>query len=304
MKKKIKVAAADNPSSFILLCTTIVSFFFFLWGINSWRFAYVGDEWPFYTYAQSLINTHVLQNPLSFAGVFHSHSPLASYYQALFMLLFGVNNFSWRLSNVILIFPISFFFYLFVKSSFNKEIAFFSTILLQCSFYLANFFKIGYDNPQSLTLFIICLFLAQRLVKEPVKEYAFLLGLTLGLSFYVYIGPLFPLFISPYILPLLWRLSKHRVRKSLLIFAGSYLILLSPVLFHPFWLRGVLGSIGVHQDFLARQTILQNFLLFYKNDDFFYNHFVVGPYLDIISALFCLIGSVRNTSEASQHFTK
>src|ERR1700722_9938018 len=160
VKKLVTKPLDMSPISLLLILTTFLSFLFFLWGVNSWKFSFAGDEWPFYIYAMKLIAYPHFVNPFSFAGVYQTHSPLASMYQAFFMELLGPTNFAWRLSNIILIFPLSFFFYRWIKLNFSKETAVFATILMQCSFYLANFFKIGYDNPQALTLFVICLYLA------------------------------------------------------------------------------------------------------------------------------------------------
>lgn len=233
-----------------------------------------------------------LINPLSFSGVYGTHSVLASMYQALFMKLFGINNFAWRFSNIVLIFPLSFFFYRWLKQSFSKEVAFLATILLQCSFYLANFFKIGYDNPQSLTLFIISLYLATRFGKAPSKKLGLCLGLTLGISFYIYFGPATPLFLWPYFLPLLKSIHKSKTRNALLVFICTYFILLFPLLFQIRSLENVYRALGSSSTFHLKNTILYDFLLFYRNNDYFYNHFVVGPYLDSISQVFCLIGTI------------
>jgi len=39
-------------------------------------------------------------------------------------------------------------------------------------------------------------------------------------------------------------------------------------------------------------NILYNFFLFYKNFDFMYNHFVAGPYVDILTRIFVFAGTV------------
>lgn len=286
----------------ILIGTTCISFFYFLWGVNSWKFAYIGDEWSFYSFARDLVEKKFLMNPFSFLGVYRQHAVLSSDYQALFLQVFGNSNFAWKLSNIILIFPLSFFFYLWVKNGWSKKIAMFSTILLQTSFYLANFFKIGYNNPQSLTLFILSLYLVTRYARNPTKRNGIFLGATLGFSFYIYLGPLFPFFIWPYLLPLLKKqANKKKVLLSALFASGAYLLVLFPLVFSPNSLDGPLRgmmavghgtAIKLHSNFLQIGiNILHSFILFYKNNDTFYLHFVTGSYLDEISRIFCFLGT-------------
>lgn len=290
----------QNNLNLLLMSTTILAFFFFLWGINSWKFSFVGDEWFFYLFAKNLVEQHPNINPFSFSGVYGTHSPMVSMYQAFFMQLFGVTNFSWRLSNIILIFPISYFFYKWIKLTFNKEVAVFATILIQSSFFLANFFKIGYDNPQAFTLFIICLYLASLFGAQPTKKTGFWLGITLGIAFYNYFGAAFPLFIWPYFLPLRKQLGKPEIKMSLLKLIGVYLLLLFPLIFQISSLHRVMSALGSPESFHANATIYYDFLLFYKNHDYFYNHFINGPYLDGLSQIFCLIGTVIVLLEIKQ----
>jgi hypothetical protein len=281
-----------QPEVLLLSVTTVLSFLFFLWNINSWHFAYVGDDWPFYIYALNHGSSSSFPNPLSFSGVYGTHSPLASIYQSLFMELFGQTNFAWRFSNIILIIPITIFFYKALKLSFNKEIALFSTILLQCSFYLANFFKIGYDNPQSLTLFILCLYLITRFSKTPTKKLGLFLGLAFGISFYIYFGPAFPLLLWPFFIPLIKMFKKKQTRSAIVILIITYVLLIIPLLSNLHSLDKLFFTLGKPSQFHVKVTVFNDFFLFYKNNDYFYNHFVVGPYLDTITQILCLIGTV------------
>jgi len=281
-----------SPNGFIISITTVLSFLFFIWGINSWKFAFVGDEWPFYIYAHNIAISSLYPNPFSFNGVYNTHSQLASIYQSIFMTIFGPSNFSWRLSNCILIFPISFFFYRYIRNSFNSVLAVTATIILQSSYYLANFFKIGYDNPQCFALFIVCLYLVNRFSENPTKKTGGILGLALGISFYIYMGPIFPLFLWPYFLPLLKSIRSKGVVKALFSLVLVYLITLVPIITNISSLWPVIRAFGVLQNFHFNNAILRSFTLFYINNDYYYNHFVKGSYLDVISGFFCLIGTL------------
>ncbi len=285
-----------NPIIWILSCSTFLSFCFFLAGINSWRFALTGDDWQFYGFALDIIHKHFWLNPFSFAGVYQQNSVLASMYQAFFLNLLDQSVISWRFSNVILIIPSSLLFYFFVKFSFGRWTAVFSTVLMQFSFFLANYFKIGYINPQAFFLFILSLFLAALVGLHPRKKFAVFWGLSLGISFYVYIGPLFPLLVWPYLLPLFRRLKIKRIVHLFTYCVASYLLVIFPLLFT---IRSALGPL--HKTTLASQeslkisvsaNILHEFLLFFREYQTYFNHYISGPYVDIVTQVFLAIGLV------------
>ena len=285
------------PQYIILFITTCISLLYFSWGINSWKFSLVGDEWAFYSFAKETAEKNFLVNPFDFKGVYLQNSVLVSYYQAIFLKILGYSNFAWRISNIILIIPITLFFFFWIKKSFNSRIALISTVILQSSFYLANFFKIGNIMPQALMLFILCLYTAYSCGVSPSTKKFIFLGFLLGVSFYVYIGPLFPLLIWPYLLSLINR--KH-LNPSLFIniflLIISYVLVLLPTFLNINDWNGPAGKTVFHKEYEGySQTVInvfRNFLLFYKNYDYLYNHFVAGPYLDLVSRILGLIGTI------------
>ncbi|HZE87159.1 MAG TPA: glycosyltransferase family 39 protein [Methylomirabilota bacterium] len=284
------------PGSYIvLILTTCLALISFSWNINSWKFSYIGDEWTFYTFAQDIVRQHFLINPFSMQGVYGENPVLGSIYQAFFLKFFGDSNFSWRLSNSILIIPASIFFFLWVKKLFNENTALLSTLLLQSSFYISNYFKIGYVNPQAFTLFLISLYAASLVGESPTRKHMLFLGICLGLSFYIYIGPLFPFFVCPLLLPLLKK-KTHVFTSYWLYLLTPYLVLLLPGLFDlQHWHTAAKKTIffkEFHDNSQIIINIMHNFLLYYKNYDIIYNHFIAGAYLDVISGILAFIGSI------------
>ncbi|HSW47917.1 MAG TPA: glycosyltransferase family 39 protein [Candidatus Saccharimonadales bacterium] len=278
-----------------LLISCLLAFCYFAWGINSWRFAYIGDDWQFYAFAKTIVQNNFHVNPFQLQGVHGQNSVLGSVYQAVFLWLFGFTNIAWRLSNVVLIIPSSIFFFLFVKREFDKNLAIISTILLQSSAYLANYFKIGYINPQSLTLFILCLYLASLCGYKPNKKNFLQLGIALGVSFYIYLGPIFPFMIWPFLIPALKSSKKTLFFNSLFLGLG-YIALITPAFLNISQLNGpaskTIFAREFHDNFQILVNIFHNFLLFYRNYDYFYNHYVEGPYLDIVSQIFAFTGTL------------
>ncbi|MEO7002307.1 MAG: glycosyltransferase family 39 protein [Ktedonobacterales bacterium] len=283
----------------LLVVATCAAFVYYLWGVDSWQFAFVGDEWPFYIMARAIAAHHLLVNPFDMHGVYGFNTMLGSYYQAIFLVIFGDTNFAWRLSNIVLIFPTSLCFYLWLRNGYGRQIALLATLLLQASAFAANYLKIGYVNAQALPLLVLCLYLASRCARSPTSKNAAWLGVALGVACYIYVGPLYPLFVAPTLLPLIAALrARHLTGRELLraaaICAACYVVVLLPGILS---LSG--GPTAASKTSFSREytdnwqmavNVGHDFLLFYANYDYFYNHFIAGPYLDLISRIFATLG--------------
>lgn len=281
-----------------ILFISIIAIFFFSINLTSWKFSFVGDEWPFYDFAKQIADKNFLVNPFGMNGVFNEHRILGSIWQAIFIKLFWFDDvFGWRFSNTILILPINFFLYFWVKKLFSKKIALTTIVFASSSFYLANFLKIGYLNPIALILFIIVIFYSTKVGESFLFRDFIFLFFWLAISFYVYIGPVFPLIIWPcFFLNQKIILNKSlffKIFYSLLIYFG--IIFIGLITSENGWFA-VFNKTVVRREFSSNWQIIinifNNFLLFFKNSDYFYNHFVTGPYLDLISRILCFIGIV------------
>lgn len=280
----------------VLFLSSILAVLYFSLGFYTWKFVTVGDDWATYNFAVDIAKKSLLINPFDMQGVYRENPVLGSIYQAIFLKIFNYSHLAWRFSNIILIIPLSLFFFIWVKNSFNTNVAFLSTLLLQTSFYLANFFKIGYINPQALVLFLLALMLAERLCHTFKKRYAVFLSITLGLAFYIYIGPLFPIILWPYLIPFIKNRETPRKKIVLLgIIVAIYFSLIIPGLLDFTNIETVSTRTVLKKEYANNWqmliNILHGFSLFYKNYDYFYNHFVSGPYLEVITRILAFIGS-------------
>jgi hypothetical protein len=275
----------------LLIISTLASVVFFSWGIDSWRFSYVGDEWAFYDKALEIISKNFMVNPLSMKGVYLENPLLGSVWHALFMRILGPSNFSWRLSQTILIAPISLFFYLWVSKLFNRSVGLLSTLFFQWSFYAANYFKLGPVNPQSVALFVLCLYLSDLAARSGKLKHYVLVGVFLGISFYIYLGPIFVFLVWPFFLRAFteknFKLSSLISKVTVMLITA--IIVISPGLFdQDHWNAAAKKTIFV-REFTGHQqiyiNIYRNFQLFYRNYDYMFNHFISGPYLDVISRI-------------------
>lgn len=292
-------SARRRPYLVLLCLTTCAAFIYYAWGINSWKFAFVGDDWQFYAFARAIAQGATRVNPFDMHGVYGYNGVLGSLYQAAFLRVLGPSNSAWRLSNIILIAPISIFFYLWLRESFTKRIALLSTLILQASCFLANYLKLGYINAQSFALFVVALYLAAQLGQRPSVRNAMLLGAVLGVSFYIYIGPIFPILIAAYALQPLF--TRRYAPARLAQLAGCGLLAYIAVAVWGIISATQLSSAARDVTVLGSQprsigqiavAIAHNFLLFYHNYDYYFNHYIAGPYLDVLSGLLALGGIV------------
>ncbi len=289
----------------LLITATFLSFIYFLWEANSWKYAYVGDIWPFFEFAKRIIAENYAVYPFSFRGVYEQNSILGSVYQAIYMDLFGQTNLAWRLSNLVLIFPLSYFMYRWLRLYFNWQTASLATVLLQCSFYLCIFFKIPYINPQAFALFVLSLYLSARAGISPTKQNGIFLGLTLGISFYIYLGALFPLLIWPYLLPL----RKAKSIKMLVPFISAliltYLLCLSFILPELATITGPQSKTLSGREFSDTSQIItnigNNLVVFYKAFPVIPTHFIPFAYMDMLTQLFAFLGTIVSFSLLKQN---
>jgi hypothetical protein len=186
-------------------------------------------------------------------------------------------------------------FYSFLKKLLDSKVALFGTILMQWSFYLSNYFKLGVVNPQAVTLFIACLFFSDLASRTNRWIFYLLTGLVLGISFYLYIGPIYVALIWPFFLRALKTPWTKLVPRVFLMFVVM-LVVVSPGLFDTtHWQAAAKKTIFV-REFTDQSQVLvnvyHNFFLFYKNYDYMFNHFISGPYLDVVTQVLATLGVV------------
>jgi hypothetical protein len=278
---------------FIAFLGTVYAFI----GITSWKFSIVGDEWSCFTYARGLAERNLLVNPFNLHGVHGEQPVLESYYQAIFLFLFRGNFAAWKASNMVLLFPSVIFLYKFVRNLYGKNPALISAILLAFSKYLCNIFKVGNPHCLGFLLFILCLYFSTELLAAPTSKNALKLGISLGLSFFAYVGPIFSFFLIPFLVPFLRRHGKQAVKPISVIFLVFLAFVIIGLGTTPMaqW-SGMVTKTPLKREFSSNIQFLlnikNNFLLFFENFDYFYNHFVEGPYLDVISRWAAFVGII------------
>ena len=267
--------------------------------LQSWRFGIIGDEYIFYHYGRIMLNEHslkhILDHILSARTVIYSKFLYLSVFpHALFMRLFGNDNFGWRFANIYLAILAIPFFYAFIRSFWNRRTALFYAFLFASSQYLICFSRIGYNNVQSLLGMAVTLWLAGKAVTSGKDLYYSLLGMALGLCLYIYPAVLAVLPL-PFLLLLFynppWRSRRTFGQWMLLVAAFSLLFL--PLIFEPdYWQQkmseSAMETAGVSPRFHLFSNLLYSLFSFlYAPEE---SHYIVSSYLAPLSGMLVIIG--------------
>jgi hypothetical protein len=296
--KSINIILHNKSSQLFIL--SIFAVVLGSWNMTSWKYAFVGDEWPFFEFALHLSKEQFFFFDIfNLEGVYGYHPYLSSIWQAMFINIFGETNFAWRFSNTILLAPLTYFFYYWVEYKFNKSIALTSTILFIGSSYLQNYFKIGYNNSISLVFFILILFLAERFNKYLDLRSIVLFALSSAFSIYVYIGALFPVMMLPNLMSTLYSEIKSKKQILYIIVSCIIFIIISIPFIYSFsnYYNNVSGATFSREFNNNEQIVIniaRNFILAFINFDYFHNHFFIGPYISPLLWTFLIIGFIKS----------
>jgi len=271
------------------------------WRIDGWEYVVIGDEYNFYNEIRNILENRttwqLINNTFNGNFVYGTHPYFSSYIQNFFMKLFGNHNFGWRFSNPFLVAASLFFFYYFFKTFIPHRTALITVVLLGASHYLLSFSKIGYNNLQAL--FALGLVLATFVWALKAMNFtAFsLLGLSIGICFYIYPAALY---IIP--LPFLGLLIfLPPTNKDALKRWGwtiiSLALLVYPLIAQPkYWATKVAGTFLYTDVSNSVGTLIKNISLnmLYTSLSFLYipeqTHYVSTGYMDPLSSIFIVMG--------------
>ncbi|HZU86105.1 MAG TPA: glycosyltransferase family 39 protein, partial [Anaerolineaceae bacterium] len=281
---------------------TLAAIFLFTIDINSWTYSAIGDEFSFFTFGRDILqnqtwdyrNTHIFNG----MGVYGTHPYLSSVFHAFSMGFLGVDNFGWRFSSLYLAAISIPMFYFFFRRFLDERVSLLGAGMLGCSHYLMTFGKVGYNNLQALFVMGLALWLAGEAVRNRRWLNYTLLGLALGLVFYVYpaafyILPLVGLLLLMYDPPF------NRAALQRWLMAGiAFFIFFCPLLFQPqYWETKVAGTLFYNPEVLQQPGgVAAHFgrNMLYSTYSFLFipqeSHFIVSSYVDPLSGMLVLLG--------------
>lgn len=284
----------DHLLMIVLALTHLGLAFPYLW---SWRFAFIGDEWGFFEIAQALnhgandLKWFELRDSNSF------HTILSMQLQAWVLKLFNEDVAAWRLSAVLpgaLSIPAV---YVVGHRLGGRQTALFSAGVFAVSHTLLCFAMIPYNNTQALFPLTagVALFLFAVQGKSTLRY--FLVGMVLGLGFIVYgLARLAVIPVGILVLFYPWPNLRTAMRRLVEI-GGGGLMVAAPILLNLTSWYSLLKATPVQSELSPAEltvsaqilrNVLSGFLAFLTNPA--NTHFVIGPYVDPVTAVFVLIG--------------
>jgi len=215
------------------------------------------------------------------------------------MKMFDNHNFGWRFSNPFLTASSLFFFYYFFKSFIPQRTALITVILLGASHYLMSFSKIGYNNLQAFfALGLVLAAFAWALKSLRVISFVFL-GLSIGLCFYLYPASLY---VTP--LPFIGLFIYFPPNNKDALKRWGWTIVSAALLIYPlvvqpgYWETKIAGTFLYTEVSTSTGALIHNMFLnvLYTSLSFLYTpeqtHYVSSGYMDPISSIFIMMGSV------------
>ncbi len=275
----------------------------YMWRIDAWWYALVGDEYRNWDLAESIVSRHdrafIASHLFQLEGGLEGLDPyLCSLVQAATMKVLGVNSFGWRFSSLYLAAIALAFFYRFFRTFLTRRAALATMVCLGASHYIMSFGKIGYDKFQAYLAMALLLASTGWAIRTRRMMAYVAIGFSAGLCFWVYPAALYILPLPGFLLALY---AFPRDRKTLARWALAGLtcaLTMFPLPFQPTYFEGKRPGTVWYNPELVHSTprLVDHFVsnlvyaayspLLLGSED----HFVTCSYLDPLTGLLFLAG--------------
>jgi 4-amino-4-deoxy-L-arabinose transferase-like glycosyltransferase len=199
--------------------------------LSDFHWAGVPDESYFFEFAKAICDGRLRPFPLSENGVFGYHPVLSSYYQMLFMKLFGTDIFGWRLSSAAALAGSLPFTYLLMREVWNRRAGLIAAVLFGTAQLAIGFAHLGYNNAQVYLPVLACLGILSWSIRRRSLAGYFVAGSIAGLGFYTFYAARLA---APLAFLLLWGFGVlRRSRPEVGAFLGGMLLAALPAFAHP-----------------------------------------------------------------------
>jgi hypothetical protein len=284
-----------------LLGLILFFFCFYSYDFLHWRFSIIGDELSHFYTAEGVYSGKAQGTILEGIGAYGHHPLSAAYIQAGTMRLYGMDAYGWRMSEVLAILLASFPLYYLARDVSGSSPALIAIITFLSSTHLLGFTRIGYNQCQglpSLLLPMACGLLALR--RQSLFGY-FLTGVLLASGFYTFGMTILLMPLTPLLLLCRTNFSKANVFKWLAL-SGTILSVglfcaSSPRIVDQEWFYSMKDGMTSNQklnfwitlyDFKTWGKTIHALFSFFSYG--FNSHYMSGPLLSPLSAIFAAIG--------------
>lgn len=231
LKKFKKILTLENLIILLIICLAVFTRFFKLTelpvGLHDDEAAMAYDA---YSLANWRVNRQMMHLPVYLPNYGGGQSALYAYVDAVFIKIFGLNNFIIRLPAALFSLAIILCGSLFIKNLYGKKAGILAGFMFTIFPYFISQGRFGLDCNLFLGTMTISLYLLSLAVKNQKAHWWLITGLSFGLTLYSYalswvVVPIFLLLTFVY---LLW--LKKLDWKKLLFFTGPFLVLALPLI--------------------------------------------------------------------------
>jgi 4-amino-4-deoxy-L-arabinose transferase-like glycosyltransferase len=288
-------------ASFVAIILITLALIVYLYQVNAWWYAIVGDEYSFLRYARLILESSpefTAEHLLDGTAVYGSHPFFSSLLQSATIKIFGYNNYGWRFSSLYLAALAVGLVYVWLRGHVSKRTAIAAAVLLAGSHYIMSFGKIGYNNLQALLALALVLAAAGRAARARTPLSYILLGAVLGLCFYIYpaalyvapMGFIYLLFYDP-------PFDRDALQRWLLAVTALLFLILPLLPQRDYWMAKIAGTFLYTPDIMVSSSSIwhhfgENGIYALVSFVFFVqpSHFVAFSLLDPLTAVFLILG--------------
>lgn len=263
----------------------------------SWRFAFIGDEWGFFEIARALNHGATELNWFEMRDSNGFHSVLSMQFQAWVMALFGENVAVWRLSSILPgVYAVPAV-YVLGHWLGGQRAAVLGAGAFAVSHAILCFAMIPYNNTQAIFPLAVSAALFVFAIQRENSLRYLLIGMVLGLGFIVYgLARLAVIPVGIFWIFYQWPNLRVALRRAVEMGSGL-LVVAAPILLNLASWQSLLKATPVQSEVSPEElsltaqivrNVISGLLAFLTNPS--NTHFVIGPYVDPLTAVFVLIG--------------
>lgn len=290
---------ADRTALVLMPLLCAGSFLLLSYGMDSWAWAFLGDEYSFHDAAAALLDGDIpWTRLLSGAGVYGYHPLASSAPPAVTMRLLGRDAYGWKVAHAFLLALSLLPLHAFARRLMGRTCALLVAALCGASNVLLSFAKLGSNNAQAVFFLSLCLWAVVKALEGGLLTYWVLAGFAVGGGFYTFgIARTFSLVVAFWVG--VYALRRGRSRGPLIAgfvaLTGTSILVALPVLSTRSAWTGQVGStvFGLDASPGAKLALLSSNTL-HGALSFLLNQrpgvFTFGPLADPVTGSFVVLG--------------
>jgi Dolichyl-phosphate-mannose-protein mannosyltransferase len=230
----LREVGADRAALVLMPFLCAGSFLLLSYGMDSWAWAFLGDEYAFHDSAVALLDGGIpWTRLLSGAGTYGYHPVASSAPPAVTMLLLGRDAYGWKVAHAFLLALSLLPLYAFARRLLGQTSGLLVAALCGASNVLLSFAKLGSNNAQAVFFLSLCLWAVLKALEGGLFTYWVLAGFAVGGGFYTFgIARTFSLIVAFWVGVYALRrgLSFVRLLAGFVALVGASILVALPVL--------------------------------------------------------------------------